>query len=320
MAQAATDKTANVEHLLHDFTERLEKHPFGWRAVVLNLSRLRPDNRARAADPHRRQHVRGAGPAFRRPDLPALQQGDIVFICKDADVSSVDGAVTKVRYLFGDDPLAAAIDDIQSDGFSTWYDLAREYVEILRLCPANRICEEQRRQKRLAAIAGDAPQNARQPMDPAALAELVNVLARADLTNVCAASRSARSSPNEPPKPIYREVYVSIADLREAVMPKRDIASDRWLFQYLTQTLDRRVLTMLRAATTARSRIPTASTSTSRPCCRRSSRPSTKACARARAAASSSRSRRSTSSTISAPISSRAIMCASAAIASASTA
>ncbi len=52
--------------------------------------------------------------------------------------------------------------------------------------------------------------------------------------------------PNDAPKAIYREVYVSIPDLRDAVMPKRDIASDRWLFQYLTQTLDRRVLTMLR--------------------------------------------------------------------------
>jgi len=45
MTQAATEKTANVEHLLHEFTARLEKPPFGWRAVVLHLSRLRPDTR-----------------------------------------------------------------------------------------------------------------------------------------------------------------------------------------------------------------------------------------------------------------------------------
>lgn len=244
MAQAATDKTANVEHLLHDFTERLQKHPFGWRAVVLNLSRLRPDNR-------RAQQIRIAANTFEglvrhfEGQIFLLAQGDIVFICKDADVASVDNAVNKVRYLFGDDPLAAAIDDIQSDGFSTWYDLAREYVKFAGFVQ-NLYLEEQRRQKRLAAIAGETPQSARQPMDPAALAELVKILERADLSNVIRRQAVCAIIPNEQPKAIYREVYVSIPDLRDAVMPKRDIASDRWLFQHLTQTLDRRVLTMLR--------------------------------------------------------------------------
>ena len=39
---------------------------------------------------------------------------------------------------------------------------------------------------------------------------------------------------------------VSIPELRDAAMRKRDIALDRLLFEHLTQTLDRRVLTMLR--------------------------------------------------------------------------
>jgi hypothetical protein len=244
MTQAATEKSANVEHLLHEFTERLEKHPFGWRAVVLNLSKLRPDNR-------RAQQIRIAANTFEglvrhfEGQIFLLAQGDIVFICKDADVGAVDSAVNKVRYLFGDDPLAAAIDDVQSDGFSSWYDLARDYMKFAGFVQ-NLYAEEQRRQKRLAAIAGDAPRDARQAMDPAALAELVKILDRADLSNVIRRQAVCAIIPNEVPKTIYREVYVSIPDLRDAVMPKRDIASDRWLFQYLTQTLDRRVLTMLR--------------------------------------------------------------------------
>lgn len=244
MVPPATDKTANVEHLLHDFTERLQRHPFGWRAVVLNLSRLRPDNR-------RAQQIRIAANTFERlvrhfeGQIFRLAQGDIVFICKDVDVGSVDGAVNKVRYLFGDDPLASATDDIQSDGFSTWYDLARDYVKFAGFVQ-NLYLEEQHRQKRLATIAGDGQRNARQPMDPAALSELVKIVERADLTNVIRRQPVCAILPNDAPQAIYREVYVSIPDLRDAVMPKRDIASDRWLFQYLTQTLDRRVLAMLR--------------------------------------------------------------------------
>jgi EAL domain-containing protein (putative c-di-GMP-specific phosphodiesterase class I) len=244
MVLPANDKTANVEHLLHNFTERLERHPFGWRAVVLNLSRLRPDNR-------RAQQIRIAADTFEglvrhfEGQIFLLAQGDIVFIFKDADVSSVDGAVNKVRNLFGDDPLVSATDHVQSDGFSTWYDLARDYVKFAGFVQ-NVYLEEQRRQKRLATIAGDRQQDTRQPMDPAALSELVKIVERADLTNVIRRQPVCAIVPNEAPKAIYREVYVSIPDLRDAVMPKRDIASDRWLFQYLTQTLDRRVLTMLR--------------------------------------------------------------------------
>lgn len=241
---ATDDKTTNVEHLLHEFTERLERHPSGWRAVALNLSRLRPDNR-------RAQRIRVAANTFGgsvrhcEGQIFLLTQGDIVFLCKDADVASVDGAVNKVRNLFGDDPLAAAIDDIQSDGFSTWYDLERDYAKFAAFVRQIH-ADEQHRQKRLAAIAGDEPRDQRRPMDPRALAELTGTIASADLSNVLRRQAICTIGADEPPKPICREIYVSISDLREAVMPKHEIASDRWLFQYLTQTLDRRVLAYLR--------------------------------------------------------------------------
>ena len=83
-------------------------------------------------------------------------------------------------------------------------------------------------------------------MDPVGLNELIGAIVRADLTNLLRRQSVCTIVAGEPPKPLFRELYVSIADLREAVMPKRDIASDRWLFQYLTQTLDKRVLALLR--------------------------------------------------------------------------
>jgi len=197
--------------------------------------------------------------------------------------------------------------------------LAREYVKFAAFVQQLHL-DEQRRQKRIAAISGDGPRDARQPMDPRALAELVTMIDRADLSNVLRRQAVCAVVPGEAPKAIYREVYISIADLRDAVMPKRDLTSDRWLFQYLTQTLDRRVLALLRRnddSALAHSYSVNLNIST---CCRKSSRISTRASGRGRAAASSSSSRRSTSSAISARTSSPGISCASAAIASASTA
>ena len=202
---------------------------------------------ATAPDNRRAQQIRIAANTFEalvrhfEGQIFLLQQGDIIFICKDADVAAVDNAVDKVRFLFGDDPLAARSTTC-SPTASRLGTISRANTSSSSGVVQQIYKEEQRRQKRLAAIAGDAAKHARLPMDPQALAELINVIARADLTNVLRRQAVCAMAPGEQPKPIYRELYVSIPDLRDAVMPKRDIASDRWLFQYLTQTLDKRVL------------------------------------------------------------------------------
>ncbi|HXQ52610.1 MAG TPA: hypothetical protein VN802_16055 [Stellaceae bacterium] len=232
----------SVEQLLFDYADRLKRNAQGRRAVAIHLSRLRPDNRGT-------HQIRIAANTFEslvkqfEGQIFVLQQGDIVFICREDNVVSIDAAVTKVRYLFGDDPIASQADD-NTDGFATWFNLSdgtgafQDFIDELRR-------EEDKRRKRVSSLVG--PQSSeRQPMDPLGLHELISTIARADLSNILRRQSVCAFGPGEPPKPIFRELYVSIADLRDAVMPRRDIASDRWLFQYLTQTLDKRVLALLR--------------------------------------------------------------------------
>ncbi len=47
------------------------------------------------------------------------------------------------------------------------------------------------------------------------------------------------------PKPVFNELYVSIAELQRTVMPDVDLASSRWLFQHLTELLDVRIMRLL---------------------------------------------------------------------------
>jgi EAL domain-containing protein (putative c-di-GMP-specific phosphodiesterase class I) len=238
-----TERVSSVEQLLFDYVDRLKRSPDGRRAVVMHLSRLRPDNRGT-------HQIRIACNTFEAlvkqfdGQIFVLQQGDIVFICKVDSVMAVDAAVTKVRYLFGDDPVAAQIED-GGDGFATWYAIDDktgafyEFVESVRR-------EEEKRRKRLTTLTGTSVVNERQPMDASALSELITTIARADLSNLLRRQSVCTIAFGEMPKPLFRELYVSISDLRDSIMPKRDIASDRWLFKYLTQTLDKRVMAMLR--------------------------------------------------------------------------
>lgn len=238
------DKAASVEYLMLDYTRRLARHLLGRRAILIRLSRLRPENRGA-------NHIRIAANTFEAPvkqfdgRIFLLQNADIVFICKDASIAVIDEAIMRLRYLFGDDPLAAELAESGPDRFATWYDLEREYREFLSLAEALHE-QEARRKKRIAATAGGAAPDERQPMDPPSLAELVNTIERADLSNLMRRQAVCTIMGDEPPQPLFREIYVSIPDLRDAVLPGRDIASDRWLFQYLTQALDKRVLALLR--------------------------------------------------------------------------
>jgi EAL domain-containing protein (putative c-di-GMP-specific phosphodiesterase class I) len=245
MKQAMPERVSSAEQLLFDYVERLRRNPGGRRAVVMHLSKLRPEKRAV-------QHLRIAANTFEAMvqqfdgQLFLLQQGDIVFVGRRENADAIDAAVTKVRYLFADDPLAGQGDD-DTDNFATWFNIEDAngpffiYIDELKR-------EDERRRKRTGPLAAGPQPGERQPMDPAALNELISVLVRADLSNLLRRQSISTIIPGEPPKPLFREIYVSIADLREAVMPKRDIASDRWLFQYLTQTLDKRVLALLRRA------------------------------------------------------------------------
>ena len=242
--QTTDDQPTGIETLLLDYARRLGRHPLGRRAIVIHLSRLRPDNR-------RAHHIRIAANTFEAlvkqfdGQIFLLQNADIIFICKDASIAVIDEAIMRLRYLFGDDPLAAELDESGPDRFATWYDIERDYQEFLALVEETHE-QELKRKKRIAAIAGGGPRAERQPMDPQGLAELVAIIQRADLANVMRRQSICAILGDETPKPVFREIYISIPDLRDSVMPKRDIASDRWLFQHLTQHLDRRVLAMLR--------------------------------------------------------------------------
>ena len=82
-------------------------------------------------------------------------------------------------------------------------------------------------------------------MGPEQLGRLESFLRQADLSNVMRRQPVCVIAPNTPPKPILKELFVAIGELAETVLPEVDLVANRWLFQHLTQTFDRRVLKLL---------------------------------------------------------------------------
>lgn len=234
------------EYLLLDYLQRLGRNLEGRMAVHIHLSRLRPQNR-------QDHHIRIAAATFEgmvnnyEGQIFILSNMDLFFICKDAAIEDIDAAIMKVRYLFSEDPLSQGDEEEDLARFCTWYNVETQHDELLDLVKS--MHRERERKARLAVASEKGQQKtkgSRKALDPEQLGKLENFLRRADLSNLMRRQPVCAITPgNMNPQPVFRELYISIADLQQSVLPEFDLASNLWLFQHLTQTLDSRMLSML---------------------------------------------------------------------------
>jgi hypothetical protein len=243
-----------------DFVERLRKFTARRRAMHIRLSRLRPYNR-------RAHHLRIAGRVFDSlvRDFDAavfrLFNHDIVVICNGADVSDMDGAVLRLRYLFAEDPI---IKNEEEGGveFCTWFDLEDDYAELCDLAQRMVSARTQHDQDRKERPSPDsknpsspnpqaqnpvvATEDADKiPLDPSNLAAIQAAIAQADLSTIVRQQPICAMARDRKPEPAFKEIYTSITLLCETLMPEIDIQANPWLFQDLTRHLDWRMISYL---------------------------------------------------------------------------
>lgn len=222
------------EAVFLDTLARLERHAQGRKAIHLRLSGLQPQHRR----PH---HLRVAAYMFEtqvralQGEIFVLANDDIVFVAIAPALADLVAAANKVRGLFADDPLALPTPG--DDRFCTAFDLATDYGVFFAHC---RAIVAAMRQRGLAA--GARPQAAALPLTLAELSKVEEAIRCADLTNFVRRQSVCGVFAGQPLMPVFREQFVSIADLARSVAPRLDLGSSRWLFQHLTQLLDLRML------------------------------------------------------------------------------
>ena len=233
---------SNQEYALLDHAVRLERNLAGRLALHIHLSRLSEQNR-------REQQLETARTQFAERvagfegQIYRTCAGDIVFVGDDSHAGQIDEAVSRLRGMFSDDPVTQQPDDDPDSGFCTRYFLERDYPQFVAL--ARRlfdISEAQRQEGQQQDY--DALPNpfSGVALTPAQLGQLEQSLATTDLSAIMRQQPVCAVTPNENPEIVYHEMYVSIDELGRTLLPGVSIASDPWLFQRLTRTLDGRVL------------------------------------------------------------------------------
>ncbi len=247
MATTPEKQLPNQESLLLDYMHRLEKHKEGRKVAHLHLSLLRPINR-------RDQHIRTAAGNFDSKvtsmdaQVFTVKNSDIFVIYKDTVHHQVETAVQQIRYLFDDDPLVSK-EQASDQKFTTWYDAEQEFDAVLQsvqnLAQAEKKRQSEVRGRMDARAALKAKQEKGEPLTPKVLARVETALSRADLSNLVRRQFICRLDAQMVPEQLFSELFISIKDLRETMLPDVNLVANRWLFQHLTTTLDRRMLSML---------------------------------------------------------------------------
>lgn len=229
---------ASPEAALGRYLTQIERRREGLRAVHIHISALRKGNR----QPH---HMRIAADTFESlakafdGQVFSLSNGDLVAFCKNAALEQIDAAVLRVRQLFSDDPLAVSDDEDRAQ-FCSWYDLETQYPGLKEQVGALISAQKQR-----TASGAQAATTRLRPLTPKLLGGLEVALSQADISNIMRRQAIYALAGDAEPQRILHEVYVSIGDLRQTLAPKIDLLSDTWLFRRLTETLDRRMMSLM---------------------------------------------------------------------------
>jgi len=240
--KAIRSDTNGPENKLLENLQYLEKKPQGHCAVHVHLSQLQQTNKKpdyiriveRAFDPITLTH---------NADLFILGNFDIILTCPSSKVGEIDKALASTKTMFRADPLIGKRDLNGDESFSSWYDLEEDF-DFFKEAVVTSILQGKRQTLKIGSSAMED-----EKLTPKNLDQLARSFRKLDARPLMRHQSAVQIGATGKGQLLFREYYVSIADLRKLVAPHIDLLADRWLFQFLTTILDQRVLHMLRNQT-----------------------------------------------------------------------
>lgn len=255
------DPEAHLIELLHLVEEQRQ----GWQAIAFNFSSLLE---------HYRSEYQIKIATNLMNDLLGDRDG-AVYLCEDANIyvmvrhlprPLMEKMIFQLRYLFMDDPLAYNADGEENPEFSQVFEIEEEWQIFMDLCKRRLVMRVRRNQSAAAPAPKAAP--AARPVTPpapkaapavhvkpmefpkaemryftgASLAAIESTLKDTDIINCMRRQPVVALMPDDSIRTVFDEMYININALRKSLNTEVDLLSNRWLFKYLTQKLDERML------------------------------------------------------------------------------
>lgn len=242
----------------------VKEAPANWQGVVFSLSSLMEQYRN---DYQIKIAVNMLKDVLKNEQVTVFLCADrtTVLLCNGTPKHLLDKAIFQLRYLFMDDPLAYTADGEENPAFCQNYPLSTQFDAFAAIARGKMLGGVRPKTTPAAAPASDAPvarpqgesllkQVTRQIASASPLkfftasnlATIERDLANADLSTVVRRQPVCAAIPDMMVRRVFDELYINISHLRQVLRVDADLLSNRWLFKYLTELLDQRMLKMLR--------------------------------------------------------------------------
>lgn len=227
MAKAVS--TISEKYLL-EALDRVARNPSGYSVLYVNVSKLKPKNRhpefvkifAKLFD-----SVTGDA----KGTLFVLANGDFAILGKDITHETVNAAVKKLRDGLSSDPVVHTHD---SHDFFEIYDFPLDlptfysYIEEMMQNAALSVQKEEFNKKR--------------PVTAGEIEDLIRALDDIDIAEIVKRQSVLRIRGAGKFEVMFQEFFVAVKDLSLQFDADLDLVANRWLFSYLTQTLDKKTM------------------------------------------------------------------------------
>lgn len=250
----SSDKTVvKKDTLILDYLKKIEKDIDAFQALYLFTHKLQNQSMRSM----QRQSLIGTFENVTKKsggELFGMPNDDMVVIFNKRAHEEVLACLVKIRFLFHDDPMIRNADDLEQVGFAKFFSLgngAVEFKDLIKTTVDNFAgADEGKDGKQAGGVPGirmapsflTAQRKLRRELTPSMLAKVQKVLAQTDFSSLIRRQSVCAVIGKSPPQMLFDEVYVSIADMRDMLLPDVDLTANPWLFMHLTETLDKRVL------------------------------------------------------------------------------
>lgn len=185
-----------------------------------------------------------------------LNDNGIIVMCADMEDNTQSKLIFQLRYLYMDDPLAYTDDGQENPNFCDSYHLGDQWQAFSSLASKKMARSVRRNSKpEVQSAAKPALTHINIPNQPVltkevalsatSLSRIEQELKRTDFSKLWRRQPVCAVGEGNKVRRVFDELYVHIAHLRRTVDADIDFFSNRWLFKYLTEVLDYRMIKLI---------------------------------------------------------------------------
>lgn len=178
-----------------------------------------------------------------------LPNNDMLVIFNKKAQDEIDSCMVRIHFLLQEDAKVRDADNLETAGIAIFYDLAAEEADLAKKVVAacqktpDRQKEQQERQR--FSFFNTSNRHFQRELTTDMLAKVQKIISVADFSSFIRRQAICAVIGKSFPQRVFEEVFVSIPDMRDSLLPEVEITANPWLFLALTETLDKRVLEII---------------------------------------------------------------------------